>query len=497
MIRKEQIEQLRDSDKVWDVLVIGGGASGLGVALDSISRGYSTLLVEKHDFGKGTSSRSTKLIHGGVRYLAQGNIRLVREALKERAYFLDKASHLSRLQPFIIPFYSYFQGLYYYTGLKIYDFLSGRKSIGDTSWLSSDETLEKVPNLIKEGLKGGIQYFDGQFDDGRMCIDLVRTIINHGGHCVNYCECSEFIKEDGQIVGAKITDCESGASYQIKAKNVVNATGVFANKLVKKDDPQARELVTPSRGSHLVFDAAILGGDHAVMIPKTSDGRVLFIIPWNKKVILGTTDIKTDIPLLVPEIEEEEINFMIDNAGNYLSTPPTINDVKAVYSGLRPLAAPKRENAKTKEISRGHKVIFTNSGLCNIIGGKWTTFRKMGEDVINALIVKGKLKNLPSTSLSQDIQQPGYALPPLEDPTSREEMYNIIRNEMVVKAEDYLARRTRITFLDASYAELILSQVVEAIADVNNFSSDWKTAEMQKTALLITKYKPPFVPQYQ
>ncbi|NNF33130.1 MAG: glycerol-3-phosphate dehydrogenase/oxidase [Saprospiraceae bacterium] len=475
----------------WDFLVIGGGASGLGVALDAVSRGYKVLLVEKVDFGKGTSSRSTKLIHGGVRYLQQGNVSLVREALKERAYMLSAANHISKLQPFIIPFYSRLTGFYYFSGLKAYDLLAGSKRIGKTIWLNKKQVIKRIGNINSKGLKGGILYYDGQFDDTRLCIDLIKTIVKHGGTCINYCGVTDLVKdEEGNCTGAILKDEISNKEYKITARSVINATGVFTNDIIHMDDKKQRDLVKPSRGSHIVLEQEFLGGNTAIMIPKTSDGRVLFLIPWNGKVLVGTTDIATDEPAYEPKIEKEEIDFILNNTDEYLKQSPGRIDIKSTFSGLRPLAAPKDKNAKTKEISRGHQVIWTESGLCSLIGGKWTTFRKMGEDVIEDVIQKKKWVKTESQSETIQIDDEALRID-YSKPIKISLIKKIIKEEMVMTLEDLVARRTRLLFLDTEMTKSVLEEWCELLMEHLGKDQGWKNDQVQSVRNLITSgYEP-------
>lgn len=488
--RKKSIENIKQV-KEWDFLVIGGGASGLGVALDAVSRGYKVLLVEKIDFGKGTSSRSTKLIHGGVRYLQQGNVRLVREALRERSYMLSAANHITKIQPFIIPFYSRFTGIYYYSGLKAYDLLAGNKRIGKTTWLSKKQVINRIHNINSKGLKGGILYYDGQFDDARLCIDLVKTIDKNGGTCVNYCGVTDLLKdENGNCTGANLKDEISGEELQVSARSIVNATGIFTNEIIRMDQINQRDIVKPSRGSHLVLDQEFLGGDTAILIPKTSDGRILFLIPWNNKVLVGTTDIASDLPEYEPRIQQEEIEFMLNNADEYLDRSPRRNNIKSTFSGLRPLAAPKDKNAKTKEISRGHKIIWTDSGLCSLIGGKWTTFRKMGEDVVNSVINKKHWKKTISRSEMIPID---HQTPKIDytKPIDLSLITKIISEEMVITLEDLIARRTRLLFLDLEMTKSVLEEWSEILRESLKKDQNWKKNQVQSVMNLITSlYEP-------
>ncbi|NDE60949.1 MAG: FAD-dependent oxidoreductase, partial [Cyclobacteriaceae bacterium] len=359
MNRQQNFDRLKDKNKVWDLAVIGGGSSGLGVALDAVSRGLSVALFEKSDFAKGTSSRSTKLVHGGVRYLAQGNIGLVREALRERGRLLKNAPHLTRTQSFIIPIYSWWDRIQYTLGLKIYDWLSGSLSLGKSTFISKNE-------------------------NARLAIHVAQTVTDLGGCVLNYTKVTALIKSpEGKICGLTIQEEQSKEIVEIKAKMVVNATGVFADKVLQMDQPEARKTIQPSQGIHLVLDAPFLNGKDALMIPKTKDGRVLFVLPWHDKLIVGTTDTLREKAKLEPKALQQEINFILKTAKSYLSTPPRREDVRAIFAGLRPLARPKDGQSKTKEISRSHKILLSASGLLTLTGGKWTTFRKMGEDTVN------------------------------------------------------------------------------------------------------------------
>jgi Glycerol-3-phosphate dehydrogenase len=384
MKREENLNQLADSSKTWDIAVIGGGSSGLGVALDAISRGLSVILLEKADFAKGTSSRSTKLVHGGVRYLAQGDVGLVLEALKERGKLLQNAPHLTQNQPFIIPIYSWFDRAQYSVGLKIYDWMAGKLRLGKSRFISRSETIRRLPAVKQDGLKGGVVYHDGQFDDARLALAIAQTADDAGACLLNYVSVRGLLKdEDGKITGLKVRDELNQEKYTLKAKMVVNATGVFADKILQMDNPDAAKMIQPSQGIHLVMDLEFLGGKDALMIPKTNDGRVLFAVPWHGKLVVGTTDTLREKAKLEPEALQKEIDFVLETAAGYLTKAPTRADVKAVFAGLRPLARPKEEGAKTKEISRSHKVIVSESNLVTLTGGKWTTFRKMGEDTVD------------------------------------------------------------------------------------------------------------------
>ena len=481
MKRKEILERLH-GEQVFDVLVVGGGATGLGVALDAISRGFRVALVERVDFGKGTSSKATKLLHGGVRYLQNGDVGLVIEALQEREFVLKQAPHLSRVQQFVIPHYSYWRGWYYWIGLKMYDILSGRRSLGKTVKLSKDETLESLPNLKQEGLKGGIRYTDGQFDDTRLCIDLVSKINESKGVAINYCGLESFTYgDDGQINGGILTDELTGATLEIKARSVVNATGVFAEETMAKESADTDIKIVPARGSHIVLDRSFLASDDAIMIPKTSDGRVLFLVPWHNVVIAGTTDVVSPELTMEPSATDQEIDFILNNAAQYLSTKPNRADILSTFAGLRPLAAPKREGKKSKEISRSHKIVVSKKGLVSVLGGKWTTFRRMGQDAIDKIIKSGKLPK--SETRSEHIQIDDGALElkgkPVHEklPYSWQQLQHAIDTELVEYAEDLLCRRTRCILLHKQGTMAIADLAIKMIADARGHNEQWQSEE--------------------
>src|ERR1700722_9206843 len=389
--REALVNQISDPSTIWDLIIIGGGATGLGVAVDAASRGFKTLLLEQSDFAKGTSSRSTKLVHGGVRYLAQGNIGLVVEALRERGILLRNAPHLVRNESFIIPNYSWLNAVFYSVGLSVYDLLAGKRSFGRSRLISYHELIRRIPNIQQKGLKAGVLYHDGQFDDARLAVSLAITSIEQGATLLNYFRVNGLTKDGIKINGLIAKDQETGIQYTFRAKTVINATGVFVDELLNMDVPEARPIVQPSQGVHLVFDKSFLGPHDALMIPKTKDGRVLFIIPWHDRILAGTTDTPLNAHQLEPRALEEEIKFILDSAADYLTIIPTRKDVLSVFAGLRPLAAPQNEKQKTKEISRSHKLIISESGLITITGGKWTTYRQMAEETVNAAIGVGKL----------------------------------------------------------------------------------------------------------
>ena len=517
MKREDNLALLQNPTTVWDLAIIGGGSSGLGVALDALSRGLKVALFEKADFAKGTSSRSTKLVHGGVRYLAQGDVMLVLEALKERGRLLQNAPHVTFDQPFIIPIYSFFDRLKYTVGLKVYDWMAGKLRIGKSLFLSKSETLERLPQIKEKGLLGGVVYHDGQFDDARLALNLAQTCHKMGASVLNYVKVSQLTKDkEGIIDGVVVKDLVANTDLKIKAKAVVNATGVFADKINRMDIPGTPKSIQPSQGIHLVLDQSFLGGSDALMIPETSDGRVLFAVPWHGKLVVGTTDTIREKPKLEPEPLQREIEFVLKTAGDYLVKKPTREDVLAAFAGLRPLAAPKEGSTKTKEISRSHKVLVSKSHLITITGGKWTTFRKMGEDTVDAYY---KTKGLPpSKSQSADLRIHGFTERPAsghlaiygEDashildleknnpvlanrlhpdyPYAEAEVVWAVRNEMAVKVEDVLSRRIRLLILDAKAALAAAPRVAELMAEVLGKDETWISAELKDFDKLAKKY---------
>ncbi len=371
----------------YDIAIIGGGATGLGLALDAAARGLRVVLVEAYDFAKGASSRSTKLVHGGVRYLAQGNIALVREALHERTTLLRNAPHLAQALAFVMPSYKYWEVPFYGIGLKMYEVLAGDDGLGSTEFLSREETLRCLPSVEPEGLKGGIKYWDGQFDDARLAMSLARTAAARGALLVNYCAATGLIHDKCKVLGLTCEDRETGLSYRLSARCVINAAGVWVDEFRQKDGAVTARavptIVAPSQGVHIVVDRDFLPTDHALLVPKTADGRVVFAVPWLGKVILGTTDTPRQDLAREPEAFEEEIEFILREAARYLHRAPTRADIKSIWVGLRPLVKPPDdEGANTKRLSREHTVLVSRSGLVTVTGGKWTTYRAMAEDVL-------------------------------------------------------------------------------------------------------------------
>ena len=517
MNRSNNISKLK-SVNLWDVVIIGGGASGLGSAIDSASRGYKTLLVEKFDFAKGTSSRSTKLVHGGVRYLQNGDISLVTEALKERGLLRKNAPHLVKDLSFVIPSYDWWSSPFYGIGLKIYDKMAGDLGIGPSTILDKNETEKLIPNVKKKGLKGGVIYYDGQFDDSRMAISLAQTAEDKSAILLNYFEVIDLIKNnDDTISGIIVKDSFTEKKYLIKSKVVINATGVFSDSVMLMDDPKTSKMIQPSQGVHIVIDKRFLNSKHAIMVPHTTDGRVLFAVPWLNYVVLGTTDTKVNKDLNEPKAFPEEIDFIISNAGKYMTSKPKKSDIKSVFVGLRPLAISKNKNESTKEISRHHKIKISTSGLISILGGKWTTYRKIGEDAINSAIIVGGLNS--SKTLTEQLPIHGYdPNPDFEDPlhvygTDKNKILRLtddpegnkslskklkitkhqilwgIQKEMALTLEDILARRTRCLFLDVFETEKIIDNVLEIMAEALNKNKRWKSEQKLSFLSLIKNYK--------
>jgi len=517
MNRKDSISRIKGEKGSWDLVIIGGGASGLGVALDALSRGLKVLLLEKSDFAKGTSSRSTKLVHGGVRYLAQGEIGLVLEALRERGRLLRNAPHLTINQPFVIPLYTHFDRLKYGLGLKIYDWMAGSLRLGKSKFVSKEETIKRLPQIRQKGLKGGILYHDGQFDDARLALVIAKTCIEMGGCILNYAKVNKLTKDaSGKINGLAFRDLISKHNYIVSATSVVNATGVFADKILQMDNPEARRMIQPSQGIHLVMDSSFLGGKDALMIPETSDGRVLFAVPWEGKLVVGTTDTLRKKPKMEPRPLASEITFILETASNYLIKPPKRADVLSVFAGLRPLAAPKEGSTKTKEISRSHKVIVSKSKLITLTGGKWTTFRKMGEDTVDAHFKNHGLSKIESTSADKHLhgysqkkikghlqlygtdakfilelqkKNPALAEPIHEDyPYTGAEVVWAVREEMALKIEDFLSRRCRILLLDAKASIQMAPKVAAIMAEEFRKDEAWITEELEEFYKLAKKY---------
>jgi len=493
MNRQQLVSQL-GRPITYDVAIIGGGATGLGVALDAAARGFSVVLVESHDFAKGTSSRATKLVHGGVRYLAQGNLALVREALHERTTLLHNAPHLAQPLPFVMPSYRFWETPFYGAGLKMYDALAGKAGLGDTEFLNREQTLACLPTVRPDGLKGGVKYWDGQFDDARLALALARTAAARGALVVNYCAATGLLHDGGKVVGLSCKDEETGKAYELKARCVINAAGVWVDEFRQKDGDAigrpVKAMVAPSQGVHIVVDQEFLPGDHALMVPKTVDGRVLFGVPWLGKIILGTTDTPREDLAREPRPFKEELEFILSESARYLAKAPKRADIRSMWVGLRPLVKPQGDDGDdTKGLSREHTVLASRSGLVTVTGGKWTTYRAMAEDVLEKCFQKhllerarpGVTANLmlvgaegvptarPRISAPQGLHSYGSeAAAVMVLPGANRELGAGLteamvrfaaRHEYARTVEDVLARRWRLLFLDAGQAGALAPQV--------------------------------------
>lgn len=517
MNREELLQQVRDFNDYWDVLVIGGGATGLGVAVDAASRGYKTLLLEMHDFAKGTSSRSTKLVHGGVRYLQQGDVSLVIEALHERGLLIQNAPHLVSHQSFIVPSYEWWNGPFYGVGLKVYDMLAGKLGINKSKNLSREETMEKIPTLEPEDLRGGTIYYDGQFDDSRLAINLAQTIHDEDGVPLNYMKVTGLYKNNqGFIEGVKAEDMLGNEEFENNARVVINATGIFTDDIMEMDDDSHQSIIQCAQGIHIVLDQEFLPGDSAIMVPHTDDGRVLFAVPWHNKVIVGTTDTPIDKPTLEPVALEEEIEFILRHAAKYLTKNPQRSDVKSVFAGLRPLVKPA-DAKDTSEISRSHHLQVSESGLVTITGGKWTTYRKMAEETVDQAImvagleqekcdtkdlrIHGWLKNVDredhlfvygsdKVALNKLTEEHPELGEKLHDdlPYIKAEVVWAVRNEMAQTVEDFLSRRTRALLLDARASVEMAPDVARIMADELDKNKDWQDQQIKDYKALSMNY---------
>jgi glycerol-3-phosphate dehydrogenase len=514
--RNEMLKSVKDKTGYFDIIIIGGGATGLGAAVDAATRGYSTLLLEQHDFSKGTSSRSTKLVHGGVRYLQQGNVSLVLEALRERGLLIQNAPHLVRNQSFIVPNYDWWEGPFYGVGMKVYDMLAGKLGLGPSKHLSLKKTIERLPTLEQKGLRGGVIYYDGQFDDSRLAINLVQTAADHGATLINYMKVTGLKKSNGMVNGVIAKNQLSGEVKEINARVVINATGVFTDDILMMDKPDSKPIISPSQGIHLVIDKEFSPGESAIMVPHTDDGRVLFAVPWNGKLVVGTTDTPVEKPSLEPKAQEAEIEFILKHASQYLTGNPTRKDVRSVFAGLRPLV--KAGGGKnTASLSRDHSLMISESGLVTITGGKWTTYRKMGQDTIDQaatvaglnvkecvtenLRIHGWLKNVDMSdplhyygSDRVEITKLTKEKPELGEPLHKRLPYlkaEVVwgtRNEMAMTIEDILSRRTRALLLDAKASVEMAPEVARLMAEELGEDNAWQKKQVDEYIELAKDY---------
>ncbi len=483
MKRDAFLQRIVERREPWDIAVIGGGATGVGIAVDAASRGYSVVLLEQSDFGKGTSSRSTKLVHGGVRYLQQGNISLVMEALKERGMLLKNAPHLVHDLQFIVPNYAWWEAPFYGIGLKVYDLLAGKYGFGPSEILSRDEVLAHIPTLSQDGLRGGVKYHDGQFDDARLLIDLAGTAADHGACLVNYARAAALEKDrDGFVCGLTFRDEESGTSHALGARCVINATGPFCDELRRVDEPEVTPMIAPSQGVHLVLPREFLPGDTAIMVPHTRDGRVMFAIPWHGHALIGTTDTPIPAAVLEPSPQAQEIDFILETASDYLARRPTRADILSVFTGIRPLVK-TGEASNTATLSRDHTIHISSSGLLTIAGGKWTTYRKMAEDAVDHAIVLGHLDERPCVTRELRIRDPHCLGAPAPCPEPRDEHVAWhARHEMARTVEDVLARRTRVLFLDVQAALALAPAVARILARELGRAAAWQQTQLASFA---------------
>ncbi len=515
MNRNDSIQSLRQQTKPYDLIVVGGGSTGLGAVVEAAARGHRTLLVEQADFAKGTSSRSTKLVHGGVRYLKQGNVHLVREALQERGRLARNAPHLVHDMAFVIPSYTTFNKGFYGIGLKVYDAMAGKLGLGRSRVLSRDEAIEHLPTVRTDKLKGGVLYHDGQFDDSRLAVNLAQTAVDHGADVVNYMRCTGLLKRGGRVAGVKLEDVLTNEAIEVRGKVVINATGVFVDQLMSLSTGQDSNLVAVSQGIHLVLPRKFHPGTAALMIPKTEDGRVLFAVPWHDVVILGTTDTPVSKAELEPRALREERDFIISHARKYLSSQPTGEDVLSVFVGLRPLVR-SGASARTASLSRDHTILVDENGLVTITGGKWTTYRRMGEDVINRAETVAGIQARPCPTREMKIhgwcetrdEDPFLAVygsqarkvrkllenPELEQtihkslPYRKAEVVWHVHNEMAQSVEDVLARRTRSLILNAQASIEAAPVVARIMASEMGQDLVWAENQVERYTELAKRY---------
>lgn len=516
MDRTASLARLRAADAPFDFLVVGGGATGLGVAVDAAARGHRVALVERADFAKGTSSRSTKLVHGGVRYLRQGNITLVLEALRERGRLARNAPHLVRDLAFVIPNYAWWEGPFYGIGMKVYDQLAGRLGLSPSRVLGREETIAAIPTVETENLTGGVIYHDGQFDDARLAVALAQTAENLGAAVVNYCACIGLTKRGDAVTGARLRDAETGEEFAVPARAVINATGVFVDAVRRFDEPQARELVAVSQGIHVVLPKSFLPGDAAIMVPKTADGRVLFAVPWHDVVVVGTTDTPLAGPAEEPRALPAERDFVMEHARRYLTKDPSDSDVLSVFAGLRPLVK-TGDVANTAALSRDHTIVVSESGLITVTGGKWTTYRKMAEDTVDQAEMVAGVEN--RRCRTEELPVHGWTRAPSAEPylraygsdaarlarlgAERPELAGRLhprlpyrevevvwqaRHEMARTVEDVLARRTRALLLDAAASIEAAPRVAALLAAELGRDASWQRAQVETYRALARGY---------
>ncbi len=521
--RAAQLDRLHADTQPWDIVVIGGGATGMGVAVDAAARGYRVALFEQYDFGKGTSSRSTKLIHGGLRYLQQFHFRLVHSALRERGLLCKNAPHIVHPLPTLVPLHSHWERFYYGVGLKVYDKLSGHWSLGKSRHVSLTEALEKIPTLQTQGLVGGVLYLDGAFDDTRLLVNLMQTAVEQGAACLNYAPVRELTKQSGQICGVVAEDAETGKELRVAARVVVNATGPFSDAVQQLDDAESPAHIAPSQGIHLVFDREFLPGETALIVPKTRDGRVIFAVPWHGHTVVGTTDTLLDQASLEPQPRPAEIEFLLETIAPYLSRAPQRTDIRAVFSGIRPLVR-AASTRSTSQLGRDHLIQISDSGLVSVMGGKWTTYRHMAEDTVDRAAAVARLPVRPCTTatllihgaptLADSSSSASHAFPMYgtdgpqltqlinSNPQLQQPLHARLssvdgqviwaaRQEMARSVEDVLARRTRSLFLDAEAALAAAPRVAELLAGELGHNVAWQADQLAKFHAVAEHFRPP------
>jgi glycerol-3-phosphate dehydrogenase len=496
-MKRQSMRQQASSNALWDMLVVGGGATGLGIAVDAASRGHRVLLVERGDFAQGTSSRSTKLIHGGVRYLQQGNLSLVTQALKERGTLQRNAPHLVRDLPILVPSYAWWESPFYGLGLKLYDWLAGDSGFGHTHTLGLDEVLQALPNIEQEGLRGGTLYHDGQFDDAALALSLAHTAAQHGAVLLNHCELTGLLQdEQGRLCGARVFDHIDGDALDVRSRVTINATGAYSDTLRALDGSNPTSQLAPSQGSHLVLPREFLAGDTAVLLPHTRDGRVLFLIPWLGCVLVGTTDVAVSQVPDEPVPQDEEINFLLSSANAYLTRDATRADVLSVFAGIRPLVA--APGAGTASLSREHVLqVDERTGLLSVIGGKWTTYRLMAQEAVDLAQARAHLPDMPCVTehllLAKHRHAHTVSSPPLLHPrlsiTAADVRY-ACEHDMAMRVEDVLSRRHRCLLLDARAASEVAAQVAQLMAQALGRDGEWVKQETRLFQKLATQYLP-------
>ena len=525
---REQILKSLQAGETFDLVIIGGGATGCGIAVDAASRGLKVALLEKNDIAEGTSSRSTKLVHGGVRYLEKAVKRLdkaqydlVKEGLHERGVLLKNAPHLSHPIAFVTPLYRWIDVPQVFAGLKLYDILSGKWNIGHSKFLSRKEILKRFPSVKAKGLKAGVLYYDGQFNDARMAVALSMTAEKHGAVIGNHIEVTSLNKTNDKISSVSVKDKISGEEWQIKAKGTINATGPFGDNLRKMDDPNVEPIISASSGVHLVLDKRFAPPENGLMIPKTEDGRVLFVLPWQGHALIGTTDDPAEITEH-PKTTEEEIDYLLRHVSLYFDIKVTRNDIKSCWSGLRPLVADPKA-ADTSNLVRDHVISLSPGGLLTIVGGKWTSYRRMAEDTVNQAIKafelssaqpcqtnhtavvggenfdkqgdKTLVKNYQlATDIAQnlneaygdraamvaDIAKQGYGgrLAKGHPYIEAEVIYATV-HEYAIRAIDVLTRRLPLSLIDKSAAAAAAPRVIELMAEKLGWDSERCQVEQQ------------------